>query len=139
MKEGLIGRKRGMTQVFGEDGSQIPVTVIEAGPLTVLAIRTKAAHGYDAVMVLVDAIQKGGENATAFWKGMRAVHELKGVTGTLQFDEKGDVAKFPHVYIVRQGKAIDVEEERQRQIEEARKKMIELENELRRLQTSGGN
>ena len=98
-----------------------------------------AAQGYDAVMVLADAIEKGGGNPTGFWKGMRAVHELKGVTGTLQFDEKGDVAKFPHVYIVRQGKAVDVEEERQRQVEEARKKMIELENELRRLQTSGGN
>lgn len=51
MKEGLIGRKRGMTQVFGEDGSQIPVTVIEAGPCTVLATRTKATHGYDAIQL----------------------------------------------------------------------------------------
>jgi len=32
MKEGLIGRKKGMTQVFGEDGNLIPVTVVEAGP-----------------------------------------------------------------------------------------------------------
>src|SRR3989442_1329957 len=31
-KEGLIGRKIGMTQVFGDDGNQVPVTVIEAGP-----------------------------------------------------------------------------------------------------------
>ena len=37
MKEGLLGRKRGMTQVFGEDGSRIPVTVLEAGPCTVVA------------------------------------------------------------------------------------------------------
>ena len=50
-KEGLIGKKVGMTQVFGEDGSRIPVTVIEAGPCTVLAVRTKAADGYDAVQV----------------------------------------------------------------------------------------
>src|SRR5882672_5604989 len=34
-KEGLLGRKVGMTQVFGEDGSHVPVTVIEAGPCTV--------------------------------------------------------------------------------------------------------
>ena len=40
MKEGLIGRKRGMTQVFGDDGSMIPVTVVEAGPCTVVAVRT---------------------------------------------------------------------------------------------------
>ena len=68
---------------------------------------------------------------------MRSVHEFPGVTGTLQFDDKGDVAKFPHVYIVTGGKAVDVEAERQRQIEIARQKMIELENELRRLQTAG--
>jgi len=33
-KEGLIGRKIGMTQVFSEDGSHVPVTVIEAGPVS---------------------------------------------------------------------------------------------------------
>jgi large subunit ribosomal protein L3 len=50
-KEGLIGRKVGMTQVFGDDGSRIPVTVIEAGPCTVMAVRTKSADGYDAVQL----------------------------------------------------------------------------------------
>ncbi len=50
-KEGLIGRKVGMTQVFGDDGSRIPVTVVEAGPCTVLAVRTKSAGGYDAVQL----------------------------------------------------------------------------------------
>jgi large subunit ribosomal protein L3 len=49
MKEGLIGRKRGMTQVFGEDGNRIPVTVVEAGPCAVVGVRTKASHGYDAL------------------------------------------------------------------------------------------
>jgi len=51
MKEGLIGRKRGMTQVFGEDGNRIPVTVIEAGPCTVVGVRTRATHGYDALQL----------------------------------------------------------------------------------------
>lgn len=51
MKEGLIGRKRGMTQLFGDDGSQTPVTVIEAGPCTVVGVRAKATHGYDAVQL----------------------------------------------------------------------------------------
>lgn len=50
-KEGLIGRKVGMTQVFGEDGSHIPVTVIQAGPCTVVGIRTRASHGYDALQL----------------------------------------------------------------------------------------
>jgi large subunit ribosomal protein L3 len=50
-KEGLIGRKVGMTQVFGDDGSHVPVTVIQAGPCTVTAVRTKATDGYDAVQL----------------------------------------------------------------------------------------
>ena len=35
MKKGIIGKKLGMTQIFLEDGSVVPVTVIEAGPCTV--------------------------------------------------------------------------------------------------------
>jgi large subunit ribosomal protein L3 len=50
-KEGLIGRKVGMTQVFGADGSHVPVTVIQAGPCTVMAVRTKATDGYDALQL----------------------------------------------------------------------------------------
>jgi large subunit ribosomal protein L3 len=50
-KEGLIGRKVGMTQVFGDDGHQLPVTVIEAGPCTIVGVRTKDSHGYDALQL----------------------------------------------------------------------------------------
>jgi large subunit ribosomal protein L3 len=50
-KEGLIGRKVGMTQVFADDGSQVPVTVIAAGPCTVVGVRTKTSHGYDALQL----------------------------------------------------------------------------------------
>lgn len=51
MREGLIGRKVGMTQVFGEDGNMIPVTVVQLGPCTVVSIRTRASHGYDALQL----------------------------------------------------------------------------------------
>jgi large subunit ribosomal protein L3 len=50
-KEGLIGRKMGMTQIFGEDGNQVPVTVIQAGPCTVVGLRTRDRHGYDALQL----------------------------------------------------------------------------------------
>jgi large subunit ribosomal protein L3 len=49
--QGLLGRKLGMTRVFAEDGTQVPVTVIEAGPCVVLQRKTKATDGYDAVQV----------------------------------------------------------------------------------------
>src|ERR1041384_444289 len=57
-KEGLIGRKVGMTQVFADDGSHVPVTVIQAGPCTVTAIRTKDANGYDALQLGYGAKKK---------------------------------------------------------------------------------
>ena len=51
MLSGLLGRKVGMTQVFGPDGTVIPVTVIEAGPCVVTQIKTTAHDGYEAVQI----------------------------------------------------------------------------------------
>lgn len=49
--EGILGRKIGMTQLFEEDGTVVPVTVIEAGPCTVLQVKSKDSDGYEAVQV----------------------------------------------------------------------------------------
>ncbi len=51
MLSGLLGRKVGMTQVFGENGTAIPVTVIEAGPCIITQIKTTAHDGYEAVQI----------------------------------------------------------------------------------------
>jgi large subunit ribosomal protein L3 len=51
MSLGLLGRKVGMTQIFTEDGSAVPVTVIEAGPCVVLQVRTAGNDGYASVQV----------------------------------------------------------------------------------------
>jgi large subunit ribosomal protein L3 len=48
---GLIGKKIGMTQVFGDKGDVIPVTVIQAGPCTVTEVRTPERNGYSAVQL----------------------------------------------------------------------------------------
>ncbi len=47
----IIGRKVGMTSVFTEDGRSVPVTVIEAGPCTVVQRKTKENDGYEAVAI----------------------------------------------------------------------------------------
>jgi large subunit ribosomal protein L3 len=47
----LIGKKLGMTQVFSEDGTRVPVTVIEAGPCPVTAVRDSERDGYAAVQL----------------------------------------------------------------------------------------
>lgn len=51
MLNALLGRKIGMTQIFGERGAAIPVTVIEAGPCFVTQLRTPSHDGYEAVQI----------------------------------------------------------------------------------------
>jgi len=46
---GIIGRKLGMTQIFNEDGQQIPVTVVEAAPNPVTKVMSKESAGFDSV------------------------------------------------------------------------------------------
>ncbi|HHY11578.1 MAG TPA: 50S ribosomal protein L3 [Firmicutes bacterium] len=47
----ILGKKVGMTQIFDEQGRLIPVTVIEAGPCTVVDVRTLEKHGYTGVQL----------------------------------------------------------------------------------------
>ena len=51
MKKAIVGKKIGMTQIFTEDGRLVPVTVIEAGPCTVVQTKTVETDGYTAVQV----------------------------------------------------------------------------------------
>jgi len=56
MVTGLIGKKVGMTQVFGADGVVAPVTVLKAGPCVVAQVKTAGTDGYESVQLgLVDA------------------------------------------------------------------------------------
>lgn len=57
MAIGLIGRKVGMTRIFTEDGVSIPVTVIEATPNRVTAIKTLDVHGYSALQVTAGTVK----------------------------------------------------------------------------------
>ena len=59
MKKAILGTKVGMTQVFGEDGVLVPVTVVQAGPCVVTQVKTVENDGYDAVQVgFVDKKEK---------------------------------------------------------------------------------
>jgi large subunit ribosomal protein L3 len=49
--EGILGRKLGMTQIYVEDGTAIPVTVIQAGPCLVVQRKTAENDGYEAVQI----------------------------------------------------------------------------------------
>lgn len=58
MLSGMLGRKVGMTQIFGPNGAVIPVTIIEAGPCTVTQVKTEANDGYEAVQLGFDTIKE---------------------------------------------------------------------------------
>ena len=64
---GLIGKKIGMTSVFGADGKNMPCTVIEAGPCVVTQVRTVEKDGYSAVQLAYD--EKKEKQTTAALKG----------------------------------------------------------------------
>jgi large subunit ribosomal protein L3 len=59
MKKAILGKKIGMTQVFAEDGTVTPVTVVEAGPCTVVRKKTVERDGYEAVCVGFGDIREG--------------------------------------------------------------------------------
>ena len=84
MKKAILATKVGMTQIFGEDGSLTPVTVLQAGPCVVTQVKTVENDGYSAVLVgfvdkrekLVNKCQKGHfDKAGVSYK--RYVRELK--------------------------------------------------------------
>ena len=57
MRKAIMGRKAGMTQIFGADGKVIPCTVIEAGPCVVSQVKTVERDGYGAVQLAFDPVK----------------------------------------------------------------------------------
>jgi large subunit ribosomal protein L3 len=104
MKEGLIGRKVGMTQVFGDDGNIVPVTVVQLGPCTVVGIRTKASHGYDALQLGFEPRKK---NVT---KAMAGVYKKAGIDRPMRILREIRLQKTENVapYAVGQSLAADL-------------------------------
>ncbi len=91
-----------------------------------------SAHGYDAMMVLAEALEEGGPSSNDFWKSVRGLRDFEGVTGTIQFDERGDVQKFPRVYVIQDGNLIDYEREVERRRRELLERLRRLEEAQRR-------
>ena len=65
--KGIIGKKIGMTSIFGLDGKQTPCTVIEAGPCVVTQVKTKDDDGYTALQLSYG--EKADKRANASEKG----------------------------------------------------------------------
>lgn len=81
--EGLLGKKMGMTQIFSDDGTAIPVTVIQAGPCLVVQRKDAARDGYDAVQLgLVES-----ELLRRVTRPMNGHFKAAGVTPTRRLNE----------------------------------------------------
>jgi len=86
MAVGLLGRKIGMTQVYGDDGAMVAVTVIEAGPCTVLQCKTLAKDSYSSIQIGFDdkLSEKDKERAPEDRNRMRANRAERGHVAVLK-------------------------------------------------------
>ncbi len=108
---GLIGKKIGMTSLFTESGESVNVTVIEAGPCTVVAVRTPERHGYAAVQ-----LGFGTNKESRFTRpvlGQFKKHNLPPSRTLREFrlgDAKGyEVGQSLNVSLFEKGENVDVE------------------------------
>ena len=77
MKIGLIGRKVGMTQVFAEDGTMVPVSVVAVEPNTVTVLRTLERDGYTAVQVGAGTARRLTKPRAGQLKGLPRVRDVR--------------------------------------------------------------
>ncbi len=108
--KGILGKKIGMTQIFGENGVVVPVTVVEAGPCVVLQKKELATDGYEAIQLGFDEKKEHrankpelGHAAKANAKPQKFVKEIRGVN--LADYEVGGLVKAD---LFEQGEFVDV-------------------------------
>ena len=96
----IIGKKVGMTQIFDEEGKVIPVTVIEAGPCTVVQIKTVETDGYNAVQLGYGEVKEhkvnkpdAGHFAKANVKPTKHLREFRTCDKCIAEAKIGDVVK----------------------------------------------
>lgn len=90
MVKGIIGKKIGMTQVFEQDGSAVPVTVIQAGPCWVTQVKVEDTDGYNAVQIGFEEVGAGIDNENARERKIerRLKKPQRGHLGLLEPDDK---------------------------------------------------
>ena len=102
MINSIVGRKVGMTQVFTEEGTVVPVTVVEAGPVVVTQVRSEAKEGYNAVQVGFGEVKANrvskpvaGQYAKAGVPPRKVLREFRtDVTGDVQMGQEIKVDIF---------------------------------------------
>ncbi|MHC4390866.1 MAG: 50S ribosomal protein L3 [Planctomycetota bacterium] len=89
MPTAILGKKLGMTRVFDGEGNMVPVTVIEAGPNTVLQVRTKEKDGYEAVQLGFDDVLTGEQ-----WDRIKQKYAEKKLRGGLKGLKRPEIGHY---------------------------------------------
>jgi large subunit ribosomal protein L3 len=110
MVAGLLGKKLGMSQFFAEDGTLLPVTVIQAGPCHVMQVKTKGTDGYEAIQLGFDDRRRksatkpeSGHARAAKTEPKRFIREVISVGA-----EKIELGQVVTVNIFKDGEHVDV-------------------------------
>ena len=106
MSAGIIGKKLGMTQLFMEDGRVLPVTAIQAGPCTIVQVKTRERDGYKAVQLGFGDKRKINNPEKGHFKGLgsfRLLREFRVTEG-----EEFEVGQTRDVSIFAAGDRVDV-------------------------------
>lgn len=105
---GLIGKKIGMTSIFGANGKYVPCTVIEAGPCVVTQVKTKETDGYEALQLAFDEKK---EKHTA--KSMQGHFKKAGTTpkrklAEFDFEDAKAAGDVITVELFQEGELVDI-------------------------------
>jgi len=110
MAKGLLGKKKGMTQIFDDEGNMVPVTVIEAGPCVVTEKRTEEKDGYKAIQLGFEDIKERKLNKPEL--GQFKKHGLSPKRHLVEFrnfDEELEIGDEVTVDIFEEGEMIKVQ------------------------------
>ena len=106
MVQGLVGKKLGMTQLFLEDGRLVPVTAVEAGPCTVVQVKTQDSDAYQSVQLGFGHRKRTNKPEVGHLKGLgpfRALREFR-VEDTSSYE----VGQTLDVSLFEEGDTVDI-------------------------------
>ena len=106
---GLIGKKIGMTSIFGANGKYVPCTVIEAGPCVVTQVKTKETDGYEALQLAFDEKKEKhtSKSMQGHFKKANTTPKRK-VAEFRDFEEAKNAGDVITVELFKEGELVDV-------------------------------
>ncbi|MCZ8517259.1 50S ribosomal protein L3 [Paenibacillus filicis] len=108
MSKGILGKKLGMTQVFTAEGLVVPVTVIQAGPNTVLQKKDVENDGYDAIQIGFDDKKEKNANKPELGHAKKAGATPKRYVKELRGSSEFEVGQEIKADIFSEGEFVDV-------------------------------